>query len=332
MNIIEFNKPANVNNKTCDQFQFTNSKLATGEVLKTHRYYLESREPLPKPKNGLISPFALFSKEKKQEYSFKASFPSNLSFQDRIDLGDRFKKEPTVLEEYSKSVEFQRCIQPTHAQPSPFLQFTAQNDVAKNAVRGDFLLKGPAQSESDIRRAAQIIEKALTSKYIRELYERANSTPIYNSPTGIWKIEFVDKTIAGFNNAQCHYSERKVILRSGLSDEMALTYFVYELTNGIYAPRHYELHKKAMYGQIGCEEFVKESERIEWEGTLLHHQVMEKAIWEMGWSLSLDIYGGQIQNYEVYWGHIKSTPHADYWRQGWAKVDAWRKAREKARV
>ena len=87
-----------------------------------------------------------------------------------------------------------------------------------------------------------------------------------------------------------------------------------------------------MKGQIGCEEFVKESERIEWEGTLLHHSVMEKAIWEMGWSLSLDIYRGQIQNYEVYWGHIKSTPHADYWRQGWARVDAARKAREKALV
>ncbi|MEM7175451.1 MAG: hypothetical protein AAF443_05970, partial [Chlamydiota bacterium] len=85
------------------------------------------------------------------------------------------------------------------------------------------------------------------------------------------------------------------------------------------------------------ESYAKEVERIEYNGTLLHHKVIRAAIKEMKWtaikelnlSKALDIYfrGETLdrfrnteKDFEVYWNKIKNSPHADYHRKAWDRA------------
>ncbi len=168
-------------------------------------------------------------------------------------------------------------------------------------------------------RSERIIEKALMSKSIQALYERANGTSIGNSKSGTWKVQFVESIFCVFK-AGCCYWDRKIILRKSLSDEEALSFFVFELINGIYANEHSILFKKAKWGEIDRENYAKETERIEYIGTLVHHSVMSKAIKEMNWNETLDIYRHQSNDFEIYWSQIKDSSHTDYYRKSWDRI------------
>ncbi len=171
-------------------------------------------------------------------------------------------------------------------------------------------------------RCAQLIEKALSSKAVKHLYDTANSTPNYDDQNcSVWTIDFVTKTSSGFL-AECCLKERKIKLHENLSDDKALSYLVFELTNAIHSRRFFELHSKALKGQIRCEEYAKEAERIEDDGTLLHHQAINESIKELGWSSSLDIYRyNKSCDFEKRWEQIKYTSHCDYWRRAWMNIN-----------
>jgi hypothetical protein len=83
------------------------------------------------------------------------------------------------------------------------------------------------------------------------------------------------------------------------------------------------LYEKALKGEIECEDYVKENERIEHKSTLLHHEVMSKAIEEMNWSKELDMYQFNRKDFEEYWSWQKNTPHADYYRESWKNIYRW---------
>lgn len=169
--------------------------------------------------------------------------------------------------------------------------------------------------EPPVERNQQILEISLKSKAIKALYEKANATPSYSN-SGAWKIQFANNSYFE-GDAECRYWERKIILSSGLSDEKAISCFVFELINGINAHKHKALDNKSRWGEIEREEFVKETEYIEYEGTLLHHEVIQEAIKEMNWNESLDLFSYQSDDFESYWEWIKTTSHAEYYRSTW---------------
>jgi hypothetical protein len=173
-------------------------------------------------------------------------------------------------------------------------------------------------------RSKKMLEKALMNKSIKALYERANATSIGNGKSGTWKVQFVENTFSKFD-AECNYQERKILLRKSLSDERALTLFVFELTNGISANEHFSIFQKALWGQIERENYAKEAEHIEYRGTLLHHDVMSEAVKEMAWDKALDIYQHESKDFETYWNHIKNSSHTDYHRKSWDNVWIQRK-------
>ena len=191
---------------------------------------------------------------------------------------------------------------------------------------------GSEQSKSSIDRGNKLLEKALSSKAVLALYEKANSTPTYNydshkSETGQWSVEFVEKIPGGFG-ANCNRSKRKINLAQASSDETALSYFVFELTNAVNHAQHQMAWRKACSGQMECEEYAKEKKRIEYDGCLIHHKVMSEAIKEMGWSKKLDIYSNCDGDFEKDWNWQKDTPHADYYREDWKRVNPGKSAPE----
>lgn len=171
-------------------------------------------------------------------------------------------------------------------------------------------------------RNKKILAIALTSKAINALYEKAKTTLI-SGKSGPWAIEFAAKLEF---EAFCNFQQRKIRLSSNLSDDQALSSFVFELTNAISFNKHDALYQKAISGQIECEEYVKEIERVEHEGILLHHKVITEAINEMKWSTALDDYQNTPKDFETYWSKIKITSHADYYRKNWSNYNGYYKA------
>ncbi|MBA3722550.1 MAG: hypothetical protein H0W88_09140 [Parachlamydiaceae bacterium] len=171
------------------------------------------------------------------------------------------------------------------------------------------------ESSDPIIRATKLLEKALFSKAIKRLYEKAYSTPTVKCKHGDWKIVFAEKTTLGFQ-AECFGSLRQINILSSLSDQMALTYLVFELTNATQEPRFNKLYEKARSGQIQCEEYTREIERIEFEGTLLHREIIVEAIKELGLSPSLNIYASHT-DFEAYWNIVKLSPHSNCARKQW---------------
>ncbi len=196
-------------------------------------------------------------------------------------------------------------------------------------------------------RAEIIKERALESTHIRKLYDQAVNAPNETTKTGEWSILFLDRPTNGFV-AGCRYWERKVELQSSLSDEMAIASFAFELTNGIFSERHRALKEEAVHGKQGMmgiryierEEFAKESERIEYQGTVLFYEHMVLAIDEMqnkGWKDEMLIYprrSTHFEDFEEYYSEIKNGEHTEFWRKTWdfhykLRLANERKAREK---
>lgn len=198
-------------------------------------------------------------------------------------------------------------------------------------------------------RAEMIKRRALESTHIKNLYDMAVKTPIKNLKgevveQGEWNIVFMERTGNGFA-AACVYWDRTVQLTNNLTDEQAIAYFAFELTNGILSKRHADLKEEASNGMqgmlgvklIGREEFAKESERIEYKGTALFAQHMARAIEEMrekGWNNTMMLYPERdigYQAFEDYYEDIKDGNHTEWWRKQWDRLDAERRKEEAAK-
>lgn len=169
-------------------------------------------------------------------------------------------------------------------------------------------------------RAERIQEKALSCQAIRDLYELAKNTPGLYGKTGAISLEFAEKlSIPESSKSWGEYifEERRICLKDDISDDKALTTYVYELTNAVNTPRHLKNQSDVANFSIDCETYAKESERIEFEGIIKHHEVIEAAIAEKGWDKSLHLWKEyRIEDFEQRWGSaIKQSGHADVYRK-----------------
>ena len=193
--------------------------------------------------------------------------------------------------------------------PSASLGITCEeNNISVDSIENN---------QSCSSRIERIVEKALSSKHIRELHDRAKATSVYNK-SGDWEVKLVKEISSNSSNHQsnacCNITKREIYINENVSDEYALAAFVFELTNAAQANEHVALDEKMLNGQIDCENYTKETERIEHRGALLHHKVMSAAIKEMGWSKGLDCYCNVETDFEKDWSRIKNSSHANYYR------------------
>ncbi len=191
-------------------------------------------------------------------------------------------------------------------------------DMANSHIAKAVHASSPVKQLSSDNRAEKIFLTAMKSSAIRALYETAVNSPSDTLPSGPWSI-IVTEDIPSEYNAECHFSNREIHIRSNISDDEALTLLVFELINAISFPKFTAIWRKTDQGQTECEDYVKEIERIEFEGTLIHHKMITEAIKEMNWSDKLDIYGGNaLLDFETRWSVIKFSTHANRYRDSWS--------------
>lgn len=178
-------------------------------------------------------------------------------------------------------------------------------------------------------REGVLLKKALSCKAISDLYLRANATatPLFASgqilaatPKNMITLKFVAKTESGFP-ANANWASRTIEVLSSVSDDQALSFYVFELTNFVQAPKFYKILQAVTQtgSSADCEAIAKNAERIEFEGMLIHDQVLQAAAQEMGWNCGLDIFRDN-KDFESYWLSIKSEPYADYWRKSISRI------------
>ena len=189
-------------------------------------------------------------------------------------------------------------------------------------------------------RSVRLVERALMSKDIWALYDRASTIPTKGNALGSWMIEFErDREF----EALCDFDNRKIIIDEKCSDDGAVIYLVFELTNAISFEKYDALREKVISGQMPCEKFVKKVERLEFKNTLLHSEVMKNAIQERGWSNELDFHseyheklrkiveksngGLRLELKDLHremceqdWILRKNTTHADFFRKQWKQL------------
>lgn len=97
-------------------------------------------------------------------------------------------------------------------------------------------------------RSRELMEKALSSKFVRKPYEEANSIPSVGQ--GPWKIKFAKdlRFLSNMKNLNslgiCDFPERAIYIKSSSSNDSVLSLFVFVLTNAIHWPKFFELQKR----------------------------------------------------------------------------------------
>lgn len=116
MNNIKLSNIEDLKFNLDNKFQITQSKKASIEILKMHRYFLNQLDRLPKQKKSLDSPFALFSNKKEVSYAFKATFANHLSYQERLDRVAQFNHPKSLLDIIQTFQTLQSFLQPVEIQ------------------------------------------------------------------------------------------------------------------------------------------------------------------------------------------------------------------------
>jgi hypothetical protein len=164
--------------------------------------------------------------------------------------------------------------------------------------------------QQKIERAKFIVDQLLRWSPFKRLYDEV----IRSFPQ--LSVSFVEESRFG-GEADCYKGQ--IYLGSYLSDEEALSTLVFELTNLRQASLANENDTAAFQGR-SCEGFVKERERIEFEGSLMHHKIMQDAI-QTGLSYRLDIFRNHENlSFEKYYEKIKHSSHTDYYRAYWNRI------------
>lgn len=194
----------------------------------------------------------------------------------------------------------------------------------------------PITSEESLRkrnqaRADRIVEKIWNCPPVRELYQKAYQVKDSYGRSGPWRIAFVnssgkvgdDKILQEWegHNACIDFDVRRVYISENLSEDLALSSYVFELTNAIQKKIGDEFKKKAAAGTIGCEEFVEQMEKIEFDGALMHHRIVREAIDKYQWDESTDTYwNADILDFKKDYEENKYSAHANYYRRLWRHI------------
>jgi hypothetical protein len=200
--------------------------------------------------------------------------------------------------------------------PCNYLFFAKRALPPKKREENLYLILGvflKANLRQKNERAKRILQTALSCKPIKKLYDLARST----YPNGNITVSFMENSE---NEGASYIETGQIVLGSDLSDEEALSAFVFELTNCLQRAKLAENNSKAT--DKSCEDWVREIEKIEFEGALIHHEVMAEGIKIMGLSPKLDEYASLDgkdfeRDYEEY---QKFTDHANYYREQWRRL------------
>jgi hypothetical protein len=168
----------------------------------------------------------------------------------------------------------------------------------------------------------KILEKVLSVPEIKALYEQAEAAPLrYPHLPKTWTIKFFKENQFPFK-AYCNSAKREIGILESASDNDKFSSFVFELTNAISYKKFDDLFDKALRKEIECEEFVKETERTEFQGSLLHSEIMKAAIKQMNWDKSLDRFKDHENiDFETVWNeNIKYSFHAESYRYDFAEI------------
>jgi len=188
-----------------------------------------------------------------------------------------------------------------------------------------------------VQRSKALVEKALQSSAIRDLYATACATPSIGGRLGPWQVQFASIT----QGAAYEFRYRKIIINTSCSDDDAIAFFVFGLTNVINSENFIALNEMVKNGHMSCEKYVQEIERIAFEKMFLHSEVMQKAIQEMGWNNTLDCfrdlhsklraevekYHGEVRKeellekmFERYWLRSKNLGTVKGYREQWERM------------
>ncbi len=181
-------------------------------------------------------------------------------------------------------------------------------------------------------RESTLRKKALSCAAIRKLYLQAITSSDPHGQIGEIDIQFTLKTSSGFK-AESVFHKHRIDILSNVSDDEELTVFVFELTNFVQIEKFYDIFQKfierARSGEdrlVLRNDFAYEYEKIEFNGTRMHHRVCMEVLDEMGpeWTRNLDTYGSTpSESFDNLWkkkGGIGSTRHAKYYREQWDRI------------
>ncbi len=173
------------------------------------------------------------------------------------------------------------------------------------------------------KRAQQIFEKAIESTDVRCLYIEAMAQPHPSTNiTGSWELVFATKAeneSLEFG-AFCNSALRLICLDEAVSDEEALSSFIFELTNAASSQRFSQIYDLAINGKISREEYAKTKEAIEHEGSLRHCFIMLKAIEQLGWCSSFATEYFDRMDFETVWPLTQNSRHTEAYREQWDSI------------
>lgn len=178
------------------------------------------------------------------------------------------------------------------------------------------------QAIESTSRVKKMLEKALKCSAIHKLYLQANATTLPSSlPGETWEIKFVSKLQDDYK-ARIEPWKRKIMLDNKLSDDQALSAFVFELTNAIHTSSHAINYTAVLSKNRSAEAYAKEVERIEYEGYKIHHKIMSIAIPELGLDRSVDffVWVDTMSFEEAWYTSIRYSSHAERYRKDWETI------------
>lgn len=157
------------------------------------------------------------------------------------------------------------------------------------------------------KRAEALMTKALSSPAIKALYEKANQiADDHYLDKGTWKLAF-DSLFTFRGKVQ----GRTITLYSSLSDDKALSYFVFYLAYVTESKALDELRKK-IASFIPPLEYAQEHEKISFRYKQLYYQTISQAVKEMNWDKSLIIYKSFPASFEESWEIRKDKPEVEH--------------------
>lgn len=118
-------------------------------------------------------------------------------------------------------------------------------------------------------------------------------------------------------------STMEIVLKCGNATPEASILF--ELTNAASRHKHTEIDRKARDTKVSKEDFVRQHERIEWEGLKTHHSIAQKCVAAGLWDKALDRWasaigpGGAFENFEDYLKVQKAASHPKVFEEWWDK-------------
>jgi hypothetical protein len=168
-----------------------------------------------------------------------------------------------------------------------------------------------------ISRSDLLLQKMLTSPLVQQLYNQASEVQKMNKRVQNIVIEFLpDASLTSL--AEADYKNGKISIRSSVSDEMAISCAIFELSNIVQSPKFDEVNEMMLTQySLGSECFVKMYEKIEYDGCVMHHQIIERAFREMGAVFTPDVdlyYRNAAWPFETVWPSIQTTVHAHVYR------------------